>query len=107
VALPNVGPGLVQAEKPLHGPRVLEMLEDHVDDLDEKLLTQDMEQDELLRQLVKLRRRTTELRRLLAPHREVLAILTQPDSRVFTSTVGGYRNHGLPGLGHAGDRRWI
>jgi magnesium/cobalt transport protein CorA len=62
---------------------VLEMLEDRVDVLDEKLLTEDMEQEELLRQLVRLRRRITELRMLLAPHRDVLAILTQPNSKVF------------------------
>jgi magnesium transporter len=66
--------------------RVLEMLEDAVDDLDETLLTQDMKQNELLQKLVRLRRRITELRRLLVPHRSVLTLLTQPDSSVFTDS---------------------
>jgi magnesium/cobalt transport protein CorA len=66
--------------------RVIEALEDHVDDLDEKLLSQEVEQDALLTKLVRLRRRITELRRLLAPHRDVLALLTQPDSNVFTES---------------------
>jgi magnesium transporter len=64
--------------------RVLEGLEDHVDELDEKLLGQEVEQDDLLAGLVKLRRRITELRRLLAPHRDAFALLAQPDSNVFT-----------------------
>jgi magnesium transporter len=64
--------------------RVLEGLEDHVDELDEKLLSQKVEQEALLASLVKLRRRITELRRLLAPHRDVFAALAQPDSNVFT-----------------------
>jgi magnesium/cobalt transport protein CorA len=66
--------------------RVLESLENRVDDLDERLLTQDVERDELLRKLVRLRRRITELRRLLTPNRDVLSILTQPDSHVFTAS---------------------
>jgi magnesium transporter len=66
--------------------RVLELLEGRVDDLDEKLLTQDMDRQELLHHLVRLRRRITELRRLLAPNRDVFAVLTQPDSNVFTES---------------------
>jgi magnesium transporter len=68
--------------------RVMENLEDDVDRLDERLLTHGKEVDEaaLLRQLVASRRRLTKLRRLLAPHRDVFALLAQPDVNVITES---------------------
>jgi magnesium transporter len=64
--------------------RLLEELEGQIDELDEKLLTKDVKEDELLTQLVGVRRRITRLRRILAPHRDAFAILAQPDSNAFT-----------------------
>jgi magnesium transporter len=64
--------------------RLLEELEGQIDSLDEKLLTKDVKEDELLTQLVAVRRRITRLRRILAPHRDAFAILAQPDSNAFT-----------------------
>jgi magnesium transporter len=64
--------------------RVLEGLEDQVDALDQKLLSKEVQREELLAKLVVLRRRITELRQLLVPHRDILAVLTQPDSDTFT-----------------------
>lgn len=64
--------------------RLLEGLERQIDELDEKLLTKDVKEDELLTQLVAVRRRITRLRRILAPHRDAFAILAQPDSNAFT-----------------------
>jgi magnesium transporter len=64
--------------------RLLEELEGQIDALDEKLLTKEVKEDEVLAQLVAVRRRITGLRRILAPHRDSFAILAQPDSNVFT-----------------------
>jgi magnesium transporter len=65
---------------------VVDELEEHVDELDEKLLTKEMEEEELLAELLKSRRRITRLRRTLGPHRDVIAMLAQPDSNLFTDS---------------------
>jgi magnesium transporter len=77
--------------------RLVGDLEERVDKLDEKLLTRGEEVDEevLLRDLVQARRRVSGLRRLLAPHREVFAILAQPDSNAFTPTESSGSYEGL------------
>jgi Mg2+ and Co2+ transporter CorA len=64
---------------------VLQDLEDRVDDLDERLLTRGVEvkEDDLLRELVKSRRRIARLRRILAPHRDVFAVMAEPEANAF------------------------
>jgi magnesium transporter len=61
-------------------------LEEEVDRLDEKLLTEELEEEELLAQLLQSRRRITRLRRTLGPHRDVMSMLAQPDSNLFTDS---------------------
>jgi magnesium transporter len=58
--------------------RVLEEFEEAVDDLDEEVLLHPNDR-EFLQDLVVLRRRVSQLRRLLAPHREVFSGLARPD----------------------------
>ncbi len=58
--------------------RVVEGLEQAADRLDRRALDPRSEQD-LLADLVRLRRRISVVRRSLAPHREVFAALTRPD----------------------------
>jgi magnesium transporter len=58
--------------------RALERFEEDVDELDEQLLANDDPGDDLLERMVGLRRWITKLRRALAPHREVFAVLAQP-----------------------------
>lgn len=59
--------------------RVVEELEVSVDELDERLLRDEVDQDDLLRDLIRLRRRITMLRTTLGPHRDVLALVAQPE----------------------------
>jgi magnesium transporter len=65
---------------------VVDDLEEQVDQLDEKLLTKELEEEELLAELLKSRRRITRLRRTLGPHRDVISMLAQPDSKLFTDS---------------------
>jgi magnesium transporter len=65
---------------------VVDELEEQVDQLDEKLLTKEMEEEELMAELLKSRRRVTRLRRMLGPHRDVISMLAQPDSKLFTDS---------------------
>jgi magnesium/cobalt transport protein CorA len=58
--------------------RALERFEEDVDELDERLLANDDPGDDLLERVVGLRRWITRLRRALAPHREVFAVMAQP-----------------------------
>ncbi|ULH17160.1 magnesium transporter CorA family protein (plasmid) [Deinococcus sp. KNUC1210] len=58
--------------------RVIEEFEEAVDDLDESVLL-DPNDREFLQELVALRRRVGQLRRLLAPHREVFSTLAHTD----------------------------
>ena len=58
--------------------RVLDEFEEMVDTLDEEVLLHPNDR-EFLEDLVKLRRRVGQLRRLLAPHREVFSGLARPD----------------------------
>jgi len=58
--------------------RVLEAFEETIDDLDEEVLLHPQDR-EFLEDLVTLRRRVGQLRRVLAPHREVFSGLARPD----------------------------
>jgi len=59
----------------------LEQLEREVDEIDEKVLTKDFETDIFLKEMVRLRRDASKLRRWLLPHREVFYALARPDFR--------------------------
>jgi Mg2+ and Co2+ transporter CorA len=61
-----------------HFDRSVEAIERDVDELDEVALRGD-EPDSFLQAVVRLRRRTADLRRVLAPQREVLGALSRPD----------------------------
>jgi len=65
---------------------VVDELEEQIDQLDEKLLKKEMEEDELMAELLQSRRRVTRLRRTLGPHRDVISILAQPESTLFTDS---------------------
>jgi magnesium transporter len=58
--------------------RAIELLERSVDRFDERVLTRSRQED-LVDDLVRMRRRVSRLRRLLAPQREVFHALTRPD----------------------------
>ncbi|HUP27018.1 MAG TPA: CorA family divalent cation transporter [Chloroflexia bacterium] len=64
---------------------VLDRLEDDVDDLDEVALLKPADRA-FLRRLVDLRRRVSEVRQMLAPHREVFAALARPDFEAIAAT---------------------
>jgi Mg2+ and Co2+ transporter CorA len=64
---------------------VLENLEAEVDRLDETALRQPADHA-FLEELVELRSRVAELRRLLTPHREVFSALARPDFEVLASS---------------------
>ena len=68
--------------------RVLETFEQAVDDLDEEVLLHPNDR-EFLEDLVDLRRRVGQLRRVLAPHREVFSGLARPDFQGLASTDAG------------------
>ena len=68
--------------------RVLETFEQAVDDLDEEVLLHPNDR-EFLQDLVDLRRRVGQLRRVLAPHREVFSGLARPDFQGLASTDAG------------------
>jgi magnesium transporter len=55
--------------------QVLEDFETRIDRLDEDLLGHDTEGDELVDQLISMRRQITQMRRIIAPHRDVFAAL--------------------------------
>lgn len=65
---------------------VLDRLESSVDRLDEKALT-NRASHKFLNELVGVRRHVAELRRLLAPHRQVFAALASPDFELIASTA--------------------
>lgn len=59
--------------------RVMEKLEREVDELDDKILLKDLEDDEFIKQMVKLRGQVSKLRRWFLPHRDVFYSLSRPD----------------------------
>jgi magnesium transporter len=68
--------------------RVLEEFEEAVDTLDEEVLLRPNDR-EFLGDLVDLRRRVGQLRRVLAPHREVFANLARPDFQLLSGSEAG------------------
>jgi Mg2+ and Co2+ transporter CorA len=60
-------------------------LEKAVDRLDERALKDD-DQDDVLRDLIEVRRRTGDIRRLVTSHREVFAALTRADFEVIATS---------------------
>jgi Mg2+ and Co2+ transporter CorA len=60
--------------------RADEQLDERIDWIDDQLLgTDDEDDDHLLDELIELRRVTGRLRRTITPHRDVLAVLAQPE----------------------------
>ena len=59
--------------------RALEELERRVDETDERILKRDIETDEFLKEMVRLRRDVSKLRRWLMPHRDVFYSLSRAD----------------------------
>lgn len=59
--------------------RVLEDIDEKVDKLDDDILKTDMEDEEFLRKIVKLRTRVSKLRRWFLPHRDVYYALSRAD----------------------------
>ena len=60
--------------------KTIETLHADIDRLDEELFQHSPDQDALLNRLLSLRRRVRRLRQTLAPHRDVLGLLSHPDS---------------------------
>ena len=58
---------------------VLEEIEEKVDQLDAKVLQTDIDTDEFLKEMVRLRKTVSYLRRWFLPHREVFYALSRPD----------------------------
>jgi Mg2+ and Co2+ transporter CorA len=61
-------------------------LHDRIDELDERLLQVSPDEDTLLRRLLDLRREVRRLRDLLASHRQVLGLLSHPESDVVVGS---------------------
>ncbi|MBC7900698.1 MAG: magnesium transporter CorA family protein [Saprospiraceae bacterium] len=59
----------------------LDELEKAVDEMDDKVLQKDFEAEDFLKQMVRLRRDASRLRRWLVPHREVFYSLSRSDFR--------------------------
>ncbi len=64
---------------------MLDGIEEEVDKLDERALLERADR-KFLGEMVELRRRVAELRRLLTPHREVFAALARPDFELPAKT---------------------
>ena len=58
---------------------VLEKVEREVDEMDENILRRDLEDEEFLKQMVKLRNEVSKLRRWFLPHRDIFFTLSRPD----------------------------
>lgn len=59
--------------------RVLEKIEREVDKMDEKILSEDLNDEEFLERMVALRKEVSKLRRWFLPHRDVFYSLSRPD----------------------------
>jgi Mg2+ and Co2+ transporter CorA len=65
---------------------VIEELRDEIDRLDETVLQPAADEDDLLGDLLELRRRVRRLRGILGPHRGVLGLLSHPESAAVIGT---------------------
>lgn len=74
--------------------QAIEVIEQKVDRLDNKILTRNLNDDEFLEQMVELRRNVSKLRRWLLPHRDIFHALARPDfGRISQSdSVGHFQN---------------
>lgn len=64
----------------------LDELEREIDAIDEKILIRDLETDDFLKEMVRLRRDASKLRRWLLPHREVFYALSRADFRQIAAS---------------------
>ena len=76
--------------------KLLEDLEEAVDDLDQDILLHPLDRG-FLEKLVELRRRVARLRQLLAPHRDVFPVLAQPDFQGVADLKAGPQFRALEG----------
>jgi len=65
---------------------VLEKIEREVDDMDEKILRRDLEDEEFLKQMVNLRSEVSKLRRWFLPHRDIFYSLSRPDFKAIAES---------------------
>jgi magnesium transporter len=66
--------------------RVLERIEQFVDQMDDRILKRDLEDDAFLRDMVHLRSNVSRLRRWFLPHRDVFYALSRPDFKQAAET---------------------
>lgn len=66
--------------------RALESIEHIVDKMDDKILKRDLEDDDFLRDIVRLRSNVSRLRRWFLPHRDVFYALSRPDFKQASET---------------------
>ncbi len=66
--------------------RVLEKVEKAVDIMDERILKKDLEDEEFIKQMVKLRNEVSKLRRWFLPHRDIFYSLSRPDFKKIAET---------------------
>ena len=59
--------------------RAIEELERHVDEIDERILRKELETEDFLSEMVKMRRDVSRLRRWLMPHRDIFYSLSRAD----------------------------
>ncbi|MEJ7861277.1 MAG: magnesium transporter CorA family protein [Pyrinomonadaceae bacterium] len=66
--------------------RVLEKIEKAVDIMDERILKKNLEDEEFIKQMVKLRNEVSKLRRWFMPHRDIFYSLSRPDFKQIADT---------------------
>lgn len=69
--------------------RALEELERRVDEIDERILRRDMDTQDFLTEMVRLRRDVSKLRRWLLPHRDVFYSLSRADFHQIAESDSG------------------
>ena len=69
--------------------RALEELERRVDEIDERILKRDMETEDFLTQMVRLRRDVSKLRRWLVPQRDIFYALSRADFHQIAESDSG------------------
>lgn len=69
--------------------RAIEELERRVDDIDERILRKEIETEDFLSEMVKLRRDVSRLRRWLMPHRDIFYSLSRADFHQIAESDSG------------------
>jgi magnesium/cobalt transport protein CorA len=66
--------------------RVLEKIEKAVDIMDDRILKKNLEDEEFIKHMVKLRNQVSKLRRWFLPHRDIFYSLSRPDFKQIAET---------------------